>query len=437
MSAFPSLKLLFLLLPLLLLGCFLAAEALEIGIGIGSTEPAAAPAPDECGDCPPPEPECPPPPPHLPLISDSLARAATVIRRFRSTITDDPKSITKTWVGDSPMDVCTKYRGFFCETPPERKDLTLASIDFNGFSLVSYGINVLLENFTDIALFHANSNNFSGPITPKIANLRYLFELDLSNNKFSGEFPAAVLQVKNLDFLDLRFNKLSGFVPRELFLKPLTVLFINNNVFKQMVPKNLGSSPVRFLTLANNGFTGSISSSIGDAKNTLEEVLFLNNKLSGCLPYEIGFLQKATVFDAGGNSLVGEIPVSFGCLTKVEQLNLARNKLTGEIPEVVCALPRLLNLSLSDNYFTSVGPLCQKLIEKKVLDVRGNCIPGCPSQRSQQECYKFQCSEPVNCPCPPTPPCKLPLLQLALLAPPPPALSHVPSKASYSALHRP
>ncbi|XP_068657554.1 uncharacterized protein At4g06744-like [Aristolochia californica] len=393
-------------------------EALEVGISIGSGRPAAAPAPDECVSCP---------PPPLPQLSASLKAAVSVIRRFRGTVTCDPKSTLKTWDGDSPLDVCdrNKYRGFFCEKPPGRNDLTIASIDFNGLGICSSRADILLDSFVDIALFHANSNNLTGTITLKIANLPYLYELDLSNHKFSGQF----LKIKMLDFLDLRFNQLSGLVPRELFVRPLTVLFINNNQFLQKLPDNLGDSPVTYLTLANNRFTGSIPGSIGNSKNTLQEVLFLNNRLSGCLPYEIGFLQKATVFDAGGNCLVGSIPVSFGCLKRVEQLNLARNMLTGEIPEVVCAIPSLLNLSLSDNYFTSVGPVCKKLIEKKVLDIRKNCIPGYSSQRSQQECSKFLC-EPVNCPCPPTAPCMLPVLEHAVLASSPP-------KASYSTLHRP
>ncbi|XP_068654860.1 uncharacterized protein At4g06744-like [Aristolochia californica] len=450
----------------LLLGCFLVLsassqdvggdnssggrEALEVGIEIGFGGPAIAPPPEECEGChppvpdcpppppPPPEPSCPPPPqqPPMPLISASLRIAVPVIRRFQKTVTCDPKSTLSTWVGDSPMDVCDrkKYKGFFCEKPPGRNDLTIASIDFNGLGICSSSTDILLDNFVDIALFHANSNNLTGTITPKIANLPYLYELDLSNNKFSSQFPSVVLKIKMLDFLDLRFNQLSGLVPRELFVRPLTVLFINNNQFLQKLPDNLGASPVTYLTLANNRFGGAIPRSIGNAKNTLREVLFLNNQLSGCLPYEIGFLQKATVFDAGGNYLVGPIPISFGCLKKVEQLNLARNMLTGEIPEVVCALPSLLNLSLSDNYFTSVGPVCKKLIEKNVLDVRKNCIPGCPSQRSQQECSKFLC-KPVNCPCPPTAPCNLPALEQAVLASPPPL--SVPLKASYSALHRP
>ncbi|KAJ6385694.1 hypothetical protein OIU77_028806 [Salix suchowensis] len=121
----------------------------------------------------------------------------------------------------------------------------------------------------------------------------------------------------------------------------------------------------------------------------LLEVLFLNNELEGCLPYEIGKLNKAVVFDVGGNKLTGPIPHSFACLEKMDRLNLAVNEFYGPVPEMVCDLPRLTNLSLSHNYFTQVGPMCMKLIKKKILDVRMNCILGLPGQRSAAECAKF------------------------------------------------
>lgn len=135
--------------------------------------------------------------------------------------------------------------------------------------------------------------------------------------------------------------------------------------------------------------------------------MFLNNHLSGCLPYEIGFLKKATVFDIATNMITGTIPKSLGCLKKIEQLNLANNLLYGEVPEVVCQLPSLLNLTLAGNYFTSLPYACKKLIARKKLDVRNNCFPGLPKQRSPAECYKFACTH-KTCPVHNYVPCKLP-----------------------------
>lgn len=51
----------------------------------------------------------------------------------------------------------------------------------------------------------------------------------------------------------------------------------------------------------------------------------------GCLPYEIGLLKKATVFDVGNNLLTGPLPCSLACLESIEQLNFAGNYLYGEV----------------------------------------------------------------------------------------------------------
>ncbi|KAF8406285.1 hypothetical protein HHK36_008370 [Tetracentron sinense] len=366
-------------------------ETIEIIISVGGSHaPYSAPA----SHCPPPP--CPPGPEQLVFADQRLAVVYPVIQNFKKTVTSDPLGVTKTWVGS---DICS-YKGLFCDSPPDNKTaISLASVDFNGFSLGAPTLDGFLDQLPDIALFHANSNNFTGTISSKIARLEYLYELDISNNFFSGIFPLAVLNMNMLTFLDIRYNFFTGSVPDQIFTKRLDVLFVNNNNFMQNLPYNLGSTPVLYLTLANNMFTGPIPRSIGNASATLIEVVFLNNMLSGCLPYEIGFLKEATVFDAGYNQLTGPLPCSLGCLEKMEQLNFAGNQLQGEVPEAICALGNLLNLSLSDNYFTRVGPLCLNLIEKGALDVRKNCIHELPGQRSVAECSVFF-AHPSFCPRP-------------------------------------
>ena len=189
--------------------------------------------------------------------------------------------------------------------------------------------------------------------------------------------------------MDLRFNNFQGSIPRQLFTLEVDVLFINNNNFRQYLPDNLGSTPALYLTFANNDFTGPIPKSIGQASNTLVEVLFLGNCLTGCLPYEIGYLKKATVFDVSFNQLIGPIPLSFQCLFKIELLDLAYNQFYGQVPENICKLQTLTNFSLQYNYFTEVGPECRKMITKKRLNVTMNCIEDLPHQRSKYDCASF------------------------------------------------
>ncbi|KAH7846366.1 hypothetical protein Vadar_013058 [Vaccinium darrowii] len=339
----------------------------------------------------------PPLPPPLPLIfaDHRLAVVYPIIQKFKTIIVSDPLKITQTWVG---ADIC-KYRGFYCDHPPDNASaLALASVDFNGFQLVAPTLDGFLDSLPDIALFHANSNSFSGSIPAKIANLPYLYELDISNNLFSGSFPDSILGMKSLSFLDIRYNLFSGSVPPQLFTEEtLDALFINNNNFMQRLPDNLGNGRILYLTLANNKFFGPIPRTIAKTLSSLTEVLFLNNMLSGCLPYEIGLLKQAVILDAGNNRLTGPIPFSLACLENVEVLNLAGNLFYGMVPELVCALGKLVNLSLSDNYFTHLGPICQSLIFKGVIDVRNNCIPNAPFQRPVQDCANFF-AQPRYCP---------------------------------------
>ncbi|KAJ8544866.1 hypothetical protein K7X08_017449 [Anisodus acutangulus] len=401
-------------------------EALEIIIG---DVPPIAPAYPPNGDVslcppppPPPEPICPsptptppPPPPPPPKIVHSppklkptpspppkvhvppkhtpspsppipnylLASELSVIKRFQKTITSDPFGKTKTWVG---KDVC-KYDGIICYKNK------VVSINFNGFNF--NGNNLSLKNFIEkiktLVIVHLNSNNFTGDVPYEISSDKQpkLFELDLSNNNFKGSFPKAVLGATNLTYLDLRFNQFTGPVDPQVFTLNLDVLFLNNNGFSGTIPESLGRTDALFLTLANNKFIGGIPKSIGNARGNLLEVLFLNNQLSGCLPYEIGLLKLATVFDASKNKLTGPIPQSFGCLKNMELLNLTENLLYGEVPETLCKLNNLEKLTLSYNYFTQVGPECRKLIAENVLDVSMNCIIDADNQRKPDECEAF------------------------------------------------
>ncbi|CAN6972836.1 unnamed protein product [Brassica rapa subsp. trilocularis] len=333
----------------------------------------------------------------LTFIDKRLEVVYPVIQGFKSLITLDPFKVTQTWIGS---EICS-YRGFHCDNPPDNKTaVTVASIDFNGFQLFAPSIEGFIDQLPDLALFHANSNNFGGTVPSKIVNLKYLYELDISNNKFTGQFPTAVVGMPGLSFLDIRFNSFSGSIPPQIFGQNLDVLFINDNTFTASLPEIPGDSHILFLTLADNKFNGPLPRSILRSMTTLTEVLFLNNDFTGCIPYEIGLLKGASVIDISGNKLTGPLPLSLMCLEKVEQLNFAGNLLFGAIPDAVCMFLRenLVNFSLSDNYFTHVGPWCKILVERGVLDVRNNCIPFFPGQRSTEECAEFFVKPNYYCP---------------------------------------
>ncbi|CAA6658907.1 unnamed protein product [Spirodela intermedia] len=346
---------------------------------------------------PPPEYEpCPPPPPRglQPSDFENLRqyKAYLVIQRFKKTITCDPLGVTNTWKGPK---IC-KYRGFTCDTPPNTDDRTIAGVDFNGFTLAAPTICGFADGLPDLAFFHSNTNNFSGTV-PDLSRLPFLFEFDISNNRLGGPFPDTVIGLKQVVFLDLRYNGFFGRLPPSVFSLDLDYLFLNNNPFNTPIPKNVGRTSAAFLTLANNGFTGSIPSSIGNAAHTLEEVLFLNNRLSGCLPYEIGLLRRATVFDAGRNSITGPIPLSFGCLKKVEQLNLANNRLFGRCRTPSASFPAC---STSPSPTTTSPRLAPPAGSSSTGDPQreGQLHPRPPKQKSPEKCAAFFAKPKRYCP---------------------------------------
>ncbi|XP_065848102.1 uncharacterized protein At4g06744-like [Euphorbia lathyris] len=397
------------------------------------TPPRATPRPPRQPLYPPTRHLMPRQPNNNPGPLSNRARILFITQELKRNVTSDPNGITTTWVGNN---YCT-FRGFFCDTVPDLNITGLAAIDFNGFRL---GGNLnfyrFIMNLPDIAFFHANSNNFTGPINQNLNTLRYLYEVDLSNNNFPGGFPQNILRVQKMSFIDIRFNKYLGPVPAESFNIDTEVLFINNNKFNGTIPSNFGNTSALYITVANNKLRGPIPRSIGNARNTLREVLFLGNRMNGCLPYEIGYLRKATVFDVGSNLFTGQIPQSFGCMAKLQLLNMAHNKLYGPIPEVLCRLPNAFNFTLSNNYFTQIGPDCRRLIRLRRLNVNRNCIMGLNNQRSVAECARFF-AIPRSCPnefeyslVPCTPPSSMKITA-------PPTVEEAPAPRSYKALERP
>uniref|UniRef100_A0A453CD69 Leucine-rich repeat-containing N-terminal plant-type domain-containing protein n=1 Tax=Aegilops tauschii subsp. strangulata TaxID=200361 RepID=A0A453CD69_AEGTS len=93
--------------------------------------------------------------------NERLYRAYLVIQKFRKTVICDPKGVTATWAG---TDLCGSYKGFFCGRPINVSDRTVASVDLNGFNLRSDSLQGFVDGLPDLALFHANSNNFGGAV---------------------------------------------------------------------------------------------------------------------------------------------------------------------------------------------------------------------------------------------------------------------------------
>ncbi|CAL9117805.1 unnamed protein product [Musa textilis] len=307
------------------------------------------------------------------------------LQAWKSAMTEDPSGILASWVGPN---VCS-YRGVFCSEPPEDSSSApsvVSGIDLNRANLKGSLVKEL-SLLIHLSFLHLNGNRFSGAVPDSFRELQYLTELDLSSNQFSGPFPTSTLLIPNLVYLDLRFNSFSGELPDELFEKDLDAIILNNNQFEGQIPMNLWASPASVITLANNEFSGSIPANFGYTGSGIREVLFLNNKLTGCIPQAVGLLDDIEVLDLSFNSLTGHVPSSLSCLSDIEVLNVAHNQLSGDLPDLVCDLKSLLNLSVSYNFFSGFSQDCDKLSFRNVgFDFSGNCVAGRGMQRPPPEC---------------------------------------------------
>ncbi|KAI5314685.1 hypothetical protein L3X38_043861 [Prunus dulcis] len=291
--------------------------------------------------------------PQYPFESQRIELAYHVFQNFSRLIKSDPNNFAKSWQGPN---VC-KYKGVvlrYSSSLPSQK--AVAGLDINGALFAGDNAKLPLDGFLDkledLAFFHANSNNFTGSV-PKdgFQTIILLARLDLSrNNKLIGGFP-------NEDYF-------AGSVRPEVFKLDVMCSSSTTTISIRRFLTILVPPPAHYFTFANNKFTGPIPRSIGQASKTL---------FGG--------------FSSLGTNLQGACRMKW----------VLKPGHGVRLPEQVCTLSNLGNLSLANNYFTEVGPECRKLMKKKLLDVRQNCILGEPNQKTKAQCNAFF-SKPRKCP---------------------------------------
>nr|GMC47021.1 LRR receptor-like serine/threonine-protein kinase ERECTA [Ipomoea batatas] len=244
-------------------------------------------------------------------------------------------------------------------------------------------------------------NELYGDIPFSISKLKQLEGLILKNNQLIGPIPSTLSQIPNLKILDLAQNKLSGEIPRLIYWNEvLQYLGLRgNNLVGSLSPDMCQLTGLWYFDVRNNSLTGSIPRSIGNC--TAFQVLDLSyNNLTGEIPYNIGFLQVATlslqgnklsgqippviglmqalaVLDLSCNVLSGPIPPILGNLTYTEKLYLHGNKLTGSIPPELGNMTNLHYLELNNNLLTGrIPPELGKLTELFDLNVAENLLDG-------------------------------------------------------------
>ncbi|KAJ6688663.1 LRR RECEPTOR-LIKE SERINE/THREONINE-PROTEIN KINASE-RELATED [Salix koriyanagi] len=367
----------------------------------------------------------------LPLVSplNHEGKALMSIKESFSNVVN----VLHDWDDANNDDFCS-WRGVFCdndsfsvvslnlsslnlggEISPAIGDLrNLQSIDFQG-NMLTGQIPEEIGNCASLYHLDLSDNLLYGDIPYSLSKLKQLDTLNLKNNQLTGPIPSTVTQIPNLKILDLAKNQLTGEIPRLIYWNEvlqylglrgnllsgtfvrrylsvdLLVVFVIIWDFKLLI---LLSSDVR-----DNNLTGTIPSSIGNC--TSFEILDISyNQFTGEIPYNIGFLQVATlslqgnnltgripeviglmqalaVLDLSDNKLVGPIPAILGNLSYTGKLYLHGNKLTGPIPPELGNMSKLSYLQLNDNQLVgSIPPELGKLEQLFELNLANNHLEG-------------------------------------------------------------
>jgi serine/threonine protein kinase/Leucine-rich repeat (LRR) protein len=253
------------------------------------------------------------------------------------------------------------------------------------------------------------AQDISGEIPEELANLTYLWDLNLAHNYLTGPIPAFLGNLTMMQYLSLGTNKLSGPVPKELGnLRNLISLSFTTNSLNGTLPPELGNlTALQQLYFVSAGVSGEIPSTFRKLQN-LKTLWVSDNQLTGRIPDFIGSWKNLVDLRIQGNAFKGPIPSSFSNLTSLtllrvsditsgvsslsflqnlknlNQLVLRNNMISGEIPSYIGEISRLQFLDLSFNNLTGRIPdSLENLSSLTFLFLGNNNLSGeLPSQRS-------------------------------------------------------
>uniref|UniRef100_A0A0E0GDK2 non-specific serine/threonine protein kinase n=1 Tax=Oryza nivara TaxID=4536 RepID=A0A0E0GDK2_ORYNI len=322
------------------------------------------------------------------------------------------------WAGDgAPRRYCS-WRGVLCDNVT----FAVAALNLSGLNLggeISPAIGNLksvesidlksnelsgqipdeIGDCTSLKTLDLSSNNLGGDIPFSISKLKHLENLILKNNQLVGMIPSTLSQLPNLKILDLAQNKLNGEIPRLIYwnevlqylglrsnnlegsLSPemcqLTGLWdLSYNRLTGEIPFNIGFLQVATLSLQGNNFSGPIPSVIG-LMQALAVLDLSFNQLSGPIPSILGNLTYTEKLYLQGNRLTGSIPPELGNMSTLHYLNLANNNLEGPIPDNISSCMNLISLNLSSNYLSGAIPIeLAKMKNLDTLDLSCNMVAG-------------------------------------------------------------
>ncbi|KAM7526592.1 hypothetical protein LguiA_016494 [Lonicera macranthoides] len=308
----------------------------------------------------------------------------------------DPQSKLSSWNEDD-YTPCN-WAGVKCD----RRNNRVTDLNLSGFSLSGHIGRSLLKLDSLRTLSLAN-NNFTGtlnPILTQIQNLRFidfsqnglsgsipeeffdqcrsLIAISLSKNYLTGSVPQSLSSCSTLERVNFSSNFLSGTLPTGIWsLIGLKSLDVSDNLFEGEIPQGIHNLyDLRVLSLKKNKLTGPLPGEIGRCL-LVRSLDFSENSLSGFLPISMQKLSLCTSLSISHNSFTGELPEWIGDMKSLWSLDISANNFSGRVPNTIGGLQYLKELNLSRNQFTGELPNslanCVNLLS---LDVSLNLLTG-------------------------------------------------------------
>ncbi|XP_060971489.1 leucine-rich repeat receptor protein kinase HPCA1-like isoform X1 [Cannabis sativa] len=256
-----------------------------------------------------------------------------------------------------PCGVKLKWDGVSCEGS-RVTELTLPSIGLKGRLEGDIG------GLTELRSLDLSSNrNLTGPLSPRLGDLKNLNSLILLGCSFSGKIPDEIGNLKELTFLALNLNNFTGNIPASLG-KLLNVYWLDlgENELTGTLPVSTSTTPgldqllkAKHLHFNKNKLSGPIPEKLFSSKVKLLHILFDGNQFTGTIPSTIGHVTTLEVLRLDRNDLSGEVPSNLNNLINMNELNLAFNKLNGSFPDLT-GMNKLNYLDLSNNTFDATEP---------------------------------------------------------------------------------
>ncbi|KAK3006444.1 hypothetical protein RJ639_015954 [Escallonia herrerae] len=308
------------------------------------------------------------------------------------------------WIGDLPLVSLALSKNAlegpipsgFCKS----KELSFLDLSWNN---LSDGVPSCV-NLSSLRFLHLQGNEFSGPLPSFLSSLlaSSLVTFDVRDNKLSGKIPGWINSFSNLRVLLLGGNRFEGPIPFQLCdLRNISMIDLSSNELSGSIPSCLHGIKVgnekafddtfgteiyggyTFMPLLSYSYENQISVdqavpvpiSISDIEEEVEfitksrsetykgNVLYFMsgidlswNKLTGPIPFEIGYLSDIHALNLSHNHLTGPIPESFSNLKQIESLDLCHNSLSGQIPPKLAELNYLSVFTIAYNNLSGRTP---------------------------------------------------------------------------------